>query len=64
MPKHRVARIAYSPAEAAEAIGTSRAFIYSLMANGSLPSVKVGKLRRILADDLEEFVTRSKREAS
>lgn len=47
-----VPRLAYTPEEAAAAVHLSRARIYELIADGSLPSVKIGKSRRIRHDDL------------
>lgn len=49
-------RLAYSPAEAAALIGTSRKNIYALMSSGALKSSKVGALRRISDDDLSALV--------
>lgn len=48
--------LAYKPDQAAEQIGCSRAFIYRLMERGDLPSVKIGKSRRILHADLVAFL--------
>jgi excisionase family DNA binding protein len=45
-------RLAYTAEQAAEQIGCSRAFIYKQIACGRLRSVKVGRARRILHDDL------------
>lgn len=45
-----------SPAEAAVALGVSRSMIYKLIAQGDLPTLKVGRARRIPADALERFV--------
>lgn len=55
-----VERLAYSPAEAAQALGISRARLYQLLDDGTIPSVKLGRRRLIrrqaladLLDDLE-----------
>jgi excisionase family DNA binding protein len=53
-------RLAYSPEETAELIGVSRACIYNWFADGSLPSAKLGGCRRVLAADLDAFLTRAK----
>jgi excisionase family DNA binding protein len=53
----RVERIAYSPAQAAEAIGCSRKHIYTLIDQGILRPVKVGHLTRISADQLTALVS-------
>lgn len=49
-------RIAYSPAEAAQAIGCTRQHIYTLLKSGALPSVRIGRLRRIPAAALVRLV--------
>jgi excisionase family DNA binding protein len=51
-------RIAYRPAEAARALGTSTDTIGRLIANGSLRSVKIGASRFIPASELEAFIAR------
>jgi excisionase family DNA binding protein len=40
----------------AEALGVSRRFVKSLIEAGDLPSLKVGRLRRIWINDLEAWV--------
>ena len=42
--------------DVAELLAISRAKVYVLMADGSLPSVKIGGSRRIRAADVQEFV--------
>ena len=42
--------------EAAAQLGISRAKLYELIADGSLPSVRLGGCRRIRASDLDDFV--------
>jgi excisionase family DNA binding protein len=49
-------RLAYSPTEAATAIGCSRQFIYDQLANGKLRSTTVGKRRFIRAADLDALL--------
>ncbi len=51
-----VERIAYSPTEAAEALGVSRQFVYNMMAAGLLRSVKLGRARRIPAAEVYALV--------
>ncbi len=52
-------RLALTVEEAAESIHVSRAWLYSRVAAGDIPSVKLGaKNRRILVSDLEAFVRR------
>ncbi len=52
-----VPRLAYSPAEAAEALGVSRATINIHIADGTIPSVKLGGRRLIRRADLEALLT-------
>lgn len=42
-----VDRLAYSPAEAAQALGISRAKLYQLLEDGTIPSVKLDRRRLI-----------------
>ena len=50
------ARLAYSPSEAAELLGLSRARVYELMASGDLPSLRIGRSRRIRHEALVAFL--------
>ena len=54
--------LALSPAEAAAALGVSRAFIYRLLANGTLPSVRLGRCRRIRRSDVEGLLDTAARD--
>jgi excisionase family DNA binding protein len=51
-------RLLLTPEEAADALSLGRTTIFELMKDGRLPSIKVGRARRILADDLHAFVRR------
>lgn len=51
-----VPHLLYTVDEAAEALGCSRATIYGYVLSGDLPSVKLGRLRRIPATSLVDFV--------
>jgi excisionase family DNA binding protein len=51
-------RLAYSPAEAAELIGISRAGLYQLMAAGSITSVKLGRRRLIRHEAIVDLLDR------
>jgi excisionase family DNA binding protein len=51
-----VDRIAYSPAELADALGASRAWVYLRLDDGTIPSVKLGGKRLIRATVLEEIL--------
>ncbi|MHB8992038.1 MAG: helix-turn-helix domain-containing protein [Chloroflexota bacterium] len=42
--------------EAADLLRLSRAKVFQLVMDGSLPSVKIGKSRRVPADSLREWV--------
>lgn len=42
--------------EVAASLGISRAKVYELLADGSLPSVKIGGCRRVRASDLIAYV--------
>jgi len=55
-PEVETPRLAYSPSEVAVAIGVCRATVYNLMASGVLPSVKVGRSRRIRVADLHDYI--------
>lgn len=52
------ARFAYSMAEAAEALGVSRPYVYTLLAEGKLQSFQLGRRRLIPANSLESLVER------
>lgn len=51
-----VRRHAYTPAEAATALGLCRASIYNLMARGELRYVKLGRSTRIPAAELDRLL--------
>lgn len=52
-PPHNIPeRLAYSPAEAAEALGVCRQTIHNLIVRGEIRSVKIGRSRRIPAAEL------------
>ena len=55
-----VERLAYTTFEAAAAVGVSRAHIYNEMARGNLPSVALGRTRRIMRDDLLAWCQRNR----
>jgi excisionase family DNA binding protein len=52
-----VGKLLYTPVEAAHALGVSRSTIYMLMANGHVPSVRIGASRRVPAEGLREFIS-------
>jgi excisionase family DNA binding protein len=45
-----------SPEEARQRLGVSRTFIYRTLAAGTIPSVRVGRLRKIRPADLEQYI--------
>ncbi len=49
-------RLVYSPAEAAEQLGICRATLYKLLTDGTIPSVKIGRSRRIRAEALTAYL--------
>jgi excisionase family DNA binding protein len=49
-------RIAYRPADAAKAIGISRAYLYELIAAGRIRTCKLGAATLIERAELERFV--------
>jgi excisionase family DNA binding protein len=49
-------KMLYTPVEAAHALGHSRSTLYVLMANGEVPSVRIGSSRRIPVDGLRHYV--------
>jgi len=53
-----VDRLAYSPLEAAQMLGLSRARLYQLLDDGSLPSLKLGRRRLIRREALVELLDR------
>jgi excisionase family DNA binding protein len=51
-------RMLYRPTEAADAIGISRARAYSLIAEGVIPSIRVGHSIRVPVEALREWIAR------
>ncbi|WP_373068559.1 helix-turn-helix domain-containing protein [Gemmatimonas sp.] len=49
-------RYLYTAAEAADLLAVGRTSVYEFMADGRLPSVRIGRRRRIKAADLRAFV--------
>jgi excisionase family DNA binding protein len=48
----------YRPAEAADAIGVSRARAYELIAAGVIPSIKIGSSIRVPVEALRAWIDR------
>lgn len=55
-PARDVERIAYSPAEAADALGVTRQTVYALIARGELKRYKVGRLTKLNAAQVHALV--------
>lgn len=53
-----VDRLAYSPAEAAQSLGISRARLYQLLEDGSIPSLHLGRRRLIRHEALVGLLDR------
>ncbi len=45
-----------TPEQVAEYLGCGRTFSYELLRSGAIPSVKVGRLRRVRREDVEAYV--------
>ena len=56
-------RLMLKPDEAAEILGLGRSKLYQLLADGTLPSVRLGRSVRIPAESLRQWV-REKAEAT
>jgi excisionase family DNA binding protein len=52
--------VAYRIDEAAHIAGISRSKLYREIANGSLPTARIGRLRRILHEDLMRMLRSSR----
>ena len=44
------------PREVAEILGLSKSYIYKLLVTGVIPSVLIGKCRRVRRDDIEKII--------
>jgi excisionase family DNA binding protein len=49
-------KLLLSPDETCEALGLKRATLFKLLAIGAIPSIKIGRLRRIPVDGLRRYV--------
>jgi excisionase family DNA binding protein len=45
-----------SPAEVRQLLGLGRTYTYQLLATGAIPSVRIGRLRKIRRSDLDAFM--------
>lgn len=55
-PAERLASLAYTVDEAAEQLRVGRSTVQKLLNAGELPSVKIGRCRRIRAADLQQYL--------
>ena len=49
-------RVALTPAEAREALAVGETKWHELIKSGELPTIKIGKSRRVLVTDLQAFL--------
>jgi len=56
-----IPRLLLSAREIALALGVSERFVKGLIYAGELPSLKVGRLRRVRLDDLEAWIEKQRR---
>ncbi len=54
----RPIRLVLTVEEAADRLGIGRTLMYALITSGEVESVRIGRLRRVPADALDEFVFR------
>jgi excisionase family DNA binding protein len=54
-------KLLYTPEEAAGSLAIGRTKLFELLRNGTLPSVQIGRARRIRAGDLEAFANEPER---
>lgn len=47
-----------SPEELADYLGCGRTYAYQMLARGELPSLKLGRLRKVRRTDVDEFIER------
>lgn len=55
VPAPAPAKLLLTVAEAAQQLGIGRTLMYSLISSGQVPSVLIGKLRRVRPADLENY---------
>ena len=52
-------RLAYAPEDAAAIIGVARTRMFQLLRSGEIPSLKLGRIRRIRIERLREYLERA-----
>ena len=45
-----------SPEELRQFLGLGRTYTYQLLASGAIPSVRIGRLRKVRRADVEQFI--------
>jgi excisionase family DNA binding protein len=45
-----------SPAEVRQHLGLGRTYTYQLLATGAIPSVRIGRLRKVRRADVDRFI--------
>jgi excisionase family DNA binding protein len=55
-----VPRLLLSTSEVARSLGVSQRFVKQLIQGGDLPSLKVGRLRRVTLSDLDAWIDRQR----
>lgn len=56
-------RLTYSIEQAARALGVGRSLVFTLLKEGQLKSIRVGKRRLVLATELQAFLDRQQQKA-
>ena len=56
--KELMSKTYFSPAEVAQLLGVTRETIYNGIKSGVIPSYKIGRLRRISEDQIEQALSR------
>ena len=51
-------RLLLTVTEAAHRLGVGRSLMYELLASGRIPSIRIGRLRRVPCEALSDFVAR------
>lgn len=59
-----ISPLAVGPEEAARLAGTTRSGVYKAIAEGRLPSFKMGKRRLILVKEIEQFLRKLAKESA
>ena len=54
-PKTQVEHL-MSPEELQSFLGVSRTYAYGLLSSGAIPSIRIGKLRRVRRSDVDAFL--------